>query len=385
MKIGVYLRDSLPEEGGAHTFESAVAQQLSELNGEHTFVVLAEQNIRCSLPVIRLKRTILHGVANRVCLALSRPFLFDRGAALRKHGIDLIYSPGPNTPCHGIPYVVTCWDLQHRLQPFFPEVSNVRIAGMSGWDHRERHFRTVLPRASCVITGTDVGKSEVIHFYQLAPERVAVIPFFAPTKLHHCAPQKPSWLPEGRFFVYPAQFWPHKNHRTLIDALKRLHDQGFDDVRLVLPGADKPEEFGTMKAVRSAAEKLSLTKSVFTPGFVSDCELRWLYENAVGLAFVSHFGPDNLPPLEAASLGCPVIAADVNGAREQLGDAAVFVNATDVDSVADALISVLSDSSLRDSLVAAGRKLVAARTLKNYANKLDDVFDELASFRFFER
>ncbi len=385
MKIGIYLRDSPPEDGGAHTFESAVVQQLSELNGEHTFVVLAEHNVQCSLPVIRLKRTILHRVANRVCLALSRPFLFDLGAELRKSGIDLIYSPGPNRPCQGIPYVVTCWDLQHRLQPFFPEVSNVRIANMSGWDHRERHYRTLLPRASCVITGTEVGKSEVTHFYQLAPERVAVIPFFAPTKLHCCPPQKPSWLPEGRFFVYPAQFWPHKNHRTLIDALKKLHDRGFNDVRLVLPGADKPKEFGTMKSVRSAAEELNLSKSVFTPGFVSDCELRWLYENAVGLAFVSHFGPDNLPPLEAASLGCPVIAADVNGAREQLGDAAVFVKATNVESVADALVSVLSDSTLRDSLVTAGRKLVAARTLKNYADKLVDVFDELASFRFFER
>lgn len=385
MKIGVYLRDPLPEEGGAHTFESAVVQQLSELSGKHTFVVLAEQNIECLLPVIRLKRSILHGVANRICRALSRPLLFERAEELRKSGIDLIYSPGPSTPCQGIPYVVTCWDLQHRLQPFFPEVSNVRYATMSGWDQRERHFRTILPRASCVITGTEVGKSEVTHFFQLAPERVAVIPFFAPTKLHCCHSQKPSWLPEGRFFVYPAQFWPHKNHRTLIDALKKLHDRGFNDVRLVLPGADKPKEFGTMKSVRSAAEKLNLSKSVFTPGFVSNSELRWLYENAVGLAFLSHFGPDNLPPLEAASLGCPVIAADVNGAREQLGNAAVFVRATNVDSVAEALVSVLSNSSLRDSLTAAGRQLVAARTLKNYANKLIDVFDELASFRFFER
>ena len=382
MKIGIYLSDALPETGGAHTFESELLQELSGLDCKHQIVVLTEGRCSSDLPVIRQKRNILHGLVNRVCLALSRPLMFDRGATLKQSGIDLIYSPNPNIPCHGIPYVVTCWDLQHRLQPFFPEVSNVRSGGMSGWDRRERHFRNLLPRASCVITGTEVGKSEVTHFYQVAPERVAVIPFFAPTKLHRCRPQKPSWLPDGRFFVYPAQFWPHKNQRNLVEALRLLHDQGFGDVRLVLPGADKAMEFGTMSKTRTLAAKLNVSESVHTPGFVSDSEMRWLYENAVSLAFVSHFGPDNLPPLEAASLGCPVVAADVNGAREQLGAAALLVDARSVASIAAALVKILTDQSTRVSLISAGRELAAKNTLGNYSERLVEIFNELESYGF---
>ncbi|MFM6269445.1 MAG: glycosyltransferase, partial [Dolichospermum sp.] len=51
-----------------------------------------------------------------------------------------------------------------------------------------------------------------------------------------------------------------------------------------------------------------------------------LYINAFSLAFMSFFGPDNLPPLEAMALGCPVIASKVSGSEEQLGNNALLVN-----------------------------------------------------------
>ena len=51
------------------------------------------------------------------------------------------------------------WDLQHRLQPLFPQVSADGI-----WENRERRFSTVLRRAALVITGTEVGRREIEQF-----------------------------------------------------------------------------------------------------------------------------------------------------------------------------------------------------------------------------
>ena len=70
-----------------------------------------------------------------------------------------------------IPFITTVWDLEHRKRPYFPEVSRTGWL----WADRERHYQTVLPRASFVITGTTTGKDEVVRYYGINPENVKVI------------------------------------------------------------------------------------------------------------------------------------------------------------------------------------------------------------------
>ena len=62
-------------------------------------------------------------------------------------------------------------------------------------------------------------------------------------------------------------------------------------------------------------------------------ELIALYRHALALTFVSYFGPDNLPPLEAFALGCPVITSAIEGVDEQLGNAALYVNPDSVSNL----------------------------------------------------
>ena len=61
-------------------------------------------------------------------------------------------------------------------------------------------------------------------------------------------------------------------------------------------------------------------------GLVSKEEVVALYKNAYALAYASYFDPDNLPPLEAMALNCPVICSGTNGMKEQLRDCALFFN-----------------------------------------------------------
>ncbi len=381
MKIGIYLTSPPPETGGAHTFESEVTARLRGLQSEHEFCAVVERSIDSSIPTVQLKTGIFKSTVNALGSLAGRPRIFDNGERLRAAGVDLIYSPTPGVPCLDFPFVVTCWDMQHRLQPYFPEVSASRSGLACAWDHRERQYQTILPRAAAIITGTEVGKGEITHFCRVAPERVQVIPFFAPSKLQFVQPMRPRWLPERRFIVYPAQFWPHKNHLALLRAFKLIHQAGVNDLALVLPGSDKPAEFGTMPKVKSLAIELGIQHFVFTPGFVSDAQLRWLYENAESLAFVSHFGPDNLPPLEAMSLGCPVIASDVSGAREQLGEGALFVDPTDEASIANGLLSILTSPERQATYRSLGTELVASRNLNIYTEQLLILFNKIAIIR----
>ena len=66
------------------------------------------------------------------------------------------------------------------------------------------------------------------------------------------------------------------------------------------------------------------------------------------------FGPTNLPPLEAFRLGVPVIYSDLEGLRDQVGDAALLVNLHDPETLSDYLLDLLKDHNLRSTLIKRG-------------------------------
>ena len=120
---------------------------------------------------------------------------------------------------------------------------------------------------------------------------------------------------------------------------------------------------------------------MYFPGFVSREELIWLYRHSLALGYVSLFGPDNLPPLEAFALGCPVIAARLQGAEGQLGDAVLFVDPRDEGEIAEAIKRVRSDSEFREELIRKGKDRAAANTPRHYAERIFAVLDDLELYR----
>ena len=116
-------------------------------------------------------------------------------------------------------------------------------------------------------------------------------------------------------------------------------------------------------------------------GFVSQNELVDLYRNALTLTYVSYFGPENLPPLEAFALGCPVIAANVNGAAEQLGDAALFIDPNSPEEIADAIQTMHTDKHLRGELVMRGLTRAQSWTGENFVRGVFSILDDFETIR----
>ena len=106
-----------------------------------------------------------------------------------------------------------------------------------------------------------------------------------------------------------------------------------------------------------------------------------LYREASALVYPSFGGPENLPPLEAFSFDCPVIAADVPGAQEQLGDGAILVDPSDWRAFASAAQSILHGSSQRDALCARGKSRAMQRTSQSFVKKLLDRVTEFENMR----
>lgn len=296
--------------------------------------------------------------------------------AARKHGIEVLWTVGFNPIFTELPYITVVWDLQHRLQPWFPEVS---VRGE--WDARELTYSWFLRRASVVITGTKVGQKELEQFYQIPLERTRVLPYPTPSFALSAgetssAVLKKYGIPENYLF-YPAQFWAHKNHANLLLALRQLRE----DYRLSFPVVFVGSDQGNLSHVKQMTNNLHLDSQAHILSFVPQEDLIALYKNAFALSYVSFFGPDNLPPLEAFALGCPVIASKVPGAEEQLGDAALLVDPRYPDDIALAIKSLYMDRQMRNTLVQRGFKRASEWTGRDYVRGVFQILDEFEGIR----
>jgi glycosyltransferase involved in cell wall biosynthesis len=125
---------------------------------------------------------------------------------------------------------------------------------------------------------------------------------------------------------------------------------------------------------------LGLEDQINFLGFVEQNDLIDLYKGAFCLAFPTFSGPDNLPPLEAFALGCPVIASEVPGAHEQLGEAAILIPPTNERALADAMLR-LRDRKTRKQFIKAGYARALATTWDDYVRGLFESLDDFAAIR----
>ena len=151
------------------------------------------------------------------------------------------------------------------------------------------------------------------------------------------------------YFYYPAQFWAHKNHIRILEALSILRDERGLAPTVVFSGKD----YGNLPWVQRAIAERGLAQQVKVLGFVPSMDVRGLYEGAAAVVMPTYFGPTNLPPLEAWSAGTPLIYSAHLAAQVQ--DAALLVDADDARSLADAMVSV-TEPSRRQTLIAAGKR-----------------------------
>ena len=388
MNLGIFLPEISPDRGGAFTFVETVIAGLLEARSGDSIVLFhygpshdVGFNVEmCSLATGSAGRFVKKVWLGEVTARLQAPLAFvsrvidkqlpypagsplDRAA--RARGIDLMWFPTPMYERVEMPYIITVWDLEHRAHPYFPE-----LGAQGEWAQRDKYYTEALGRATYVVTGTAVGRDEIVRFYNVDAERIRIMPHPTPSFALEATDEAKLDLPRP-FVFYPAQFWAHKNHIGLLNALAELRERG-TVVHAALVGSDK----GNLEHVRSRAQALGIASQVHFLGFVERPQLIALYRQASALVYTSLCGPENLPPLEAMALGCPVIASDIPGAREQLGDAALLVDTLDTKALADAITRVMSSDDARNALVAKGKARAARYTQREFGRDMRALVDD---------
>lgn len=279
----------------------------------------------------------------------------------------------------GIPYVVAIHDLQHCINPQWLE-----YVAESDWERREYRMRNAATYATAIMVDSEAGKEDVLRFYGetgVDPDSVIPLPFVpahylkpSPTDEERQRVRREFDLPAWYLF-YPAQFWPHKNHRRIVEALGILAAQGLEP-DLVLAGSKSGRlRRETFDQMMRSAENLGVSSQVHYLGYAPDEAMSALYAEAEALVIPVAGTPTSIPVVEAWQAGCPVITSDFPAIREHVGDAAVFVNHESAESIAEGISLLLGDPELRDTLVARGRARLGAYTYKDFVDRVGEIID----------
>lgn len=407
MRIGIYFTPSR-DQGGVYTYSVAILEALSQIKS-HQFVIIStspdvpekfvksnqfsliDLNSRArdfSLKTRDYVSYLLTKLAPWLTQLLYRFKIYhfltpiyrltmmSQIKIIDNLNLDLIFYPTSSNLSFLVntPAVVTVHDLQHRLNPQFPEVS----AG-GRWEHREYGFININKNAFRILVDSIVGKEDWLKFYSTKSERVVVLPYLPPSDME--TNLKPSFLKQTvkdlklptHFIYYPAKFWPHKNHLNLLKSLTYLKKKG-KTVNLVLTGS-KDADFSSYNEVDKYIKKNHLASQVFYLGFVTKTQLSALYKLADALIMPTHFGPTNIPILEAWTMGTPVIYSDIRGCREQLGSAGILANPNKPIEIARAIEKVYLKKSSLDCLkiISSGKRRVRLWTQDKFTDRIWEI------------
>jgi glycosyltransferase involved in cell wall biosynthesis len=192
--------------------------------------------------------------------------------------------------------------------------------------YRRRYYDHAARRADAVITISTFAKQSIVDRLGIDPDRITVAPLGV-----SASDFTPNLGPREPFLLYPARGWAHKNHGTLVEAVRLLR-QDIPGLRLILTG-------GALDTLGALPEWVDVR------GLVSLPELRELYRTASCLVFPSLYEGFGLPAIEAMASGCPVAASGAGSLPEVCGDAAELFDAKDPAAIAAGTARALGRSA----------------------------------------
>jgi glycosyltransferase involved in cell wall biosynthesis len=208
-------------------------------------------------------------------------------------------------------------------------------------------FGVLVRRVPLILTVSRFSRAEIVRHFGSDPEKIRVmvegwqhlrrVPADESVLAKH-------GLRSGRYVLAVSSPTPNKNFRLIAEAVRKLDAVDFD---VAVAGSLDARVFGGGGAPQAPFMKYL--------GYVSDAELRALYEHAGLFVYPSLYEGFGIPAVEAMASGCPVVASNSASLPEVCGDAARYVSPHDAAGLARAIAELMRDESLRRTLAERGR------------------------------
>lgn len=237
--------------------------------------------------------------------------------------------------------LITIHDLTFWL---YPELCTPQI----------RRYRWIVPRVlkrcAAVLTPSNTVAEQVVAELGFSRDRIVVTPEGVRGVFEN-ARQDAALLQrlgvDGDYVLFAGTQEPRKNLDRLIEAMGRVPQ----DLKLVIAG---PPGWGSVD-LPALSHSLHLDERIVFSGYLTDTALGALMAGARAFVFPTLYEGFGLPPLEAMAAGVPVVASNTGALTEILGDAAIWCDPLDADSIAEAITRAVTDEELRTSVIELGK------------------------------
>jgi len=281
---------------------------------------------------------------------------------------DIWHSTNPMLlRAEGLRTITTIHDLIPLLQPQTCPMDRATFA---------EQIRFAVSESRALATVSENTKHDLQTYFNVPDDKIVVThqPSFyenwAGTERQREGVLREFDLKPQKYILFTGNIEPKKNIRRLLRAYLTLDT----DLPLVIVGRKawmwKEDFVALLPHVRGAARKVRLL------GYVPAESLPYLYESAYCFVFPSLCEGFGLPPLEAMSLGCPVVCSKIPSLVEVGGDDVEYVDPLDVESIARGMERLLNDRSYRDQLGARGRKQALRFSFDNYVGKIKQLYQK---------
>lgn len=228
--------------------------------------------------------------------------------------------------------------------------------------------KIVARKSRIIITPTEFVKQDIVDFTGVSADKIQVT-LEAADPIRQPAEAVPE-LQGQQFIMYVGRPLPHKNLDRLIAAFAALQSD-FPNLKLVLAGKTDV----LYQNYRQMVQQKGIQNVMFT-GFVSEGQLRWLYEHCAAYVFPSLSEGFGLPGLEAMAHGAPVISSNATCLPEVHGEAAAYFDPLSVSDMSDTIASVLKDTNLQQKLRQQGTERVSHFSWARMAAQTQTIYEQ---------
>jgi len=220
--------------------------------------------------------------------------------------------------------------------------------------------------ARAIFTISEFSKRAIIKAYNVPEKRVIVT--YPGLTMPNVQAQTNLY---GNYILSVGTIQPRKNFTRLIEAFSKILPK-YPDLTLVIVG----KKGWLYEEILASPKKFGIQDKVKFLDFVADNELSGLYRNSKVFALPSLYEGFGLPVLEAMSYGCPVVVSNTSSLPEIAGEAGIYVDPEDVESIARGLVDALEGKSA-EARARAAKAQIAKFTWEKAAKQTLEVLEKV--------
>lgn len=250
--------------------------------------------------------------------------------------------------------IVIVHDMAYKV---YPKTVNIKTRK---W--LESNLEKSCSRADIIVTVSEFSKSEIMKYLNISSNKILVMPNGIDFTIYHTdylkidiETCKEKYNIEGDYFLYLGTLEPRKNLIRLIQAYAQLKKNIKKAPKLVLAG----EKGWYYKDIFRLVDDLKLKSDIIFTGYILSADVPLLMNGAKSFVYPSLYEGFGMPPLEAMACGVPVVVSNTSAIPEVIGEAGIYVEPLDIDSIEKGLIKSLEP---KEEMIQLGRRIAQTYT-----------------------